>query len=125
MSRYIECEIDGKSKIVYKYLSSQPCEACRIYEEFGIGKYHFFWWDYEDAGEDEGQPCYKYLPTRQGADGDVLILNRENLEALSSCLETLKADVSQAARYIWMIEAICDFMLKHPHQEEFTFESEF
>ena len=126
MSRFIRCRIDGKSKTAYQYLSgSQPCEAYRIYEEFGIGEYHPFFYDYGDDEEDEVQPRYKYLPTRQGADGDILILNREDLEELSSCLETLKADGSQAARYIWMIEAIRDFMLKYPHQKRFTFESEF
>jgi hypothetical protein len=123
MGRYITCEAAGKRETVWKYLfGSQPSEAYRIYEELGIGEYHPFCDDYDD---DEAQPRYQYLPTRQGADGDILILNRGDLEKLSSCLETLKADGSQAARYIWMIEAIRDFMLKHPHQEKFTFESEF
>ncbi len=113
-------------EIVWQYLfGSQPSEAYRIYEEFGIGEYHPFCDDYETDEEDGIQPRYKYLPTRQGADGDILILNREDLEELSSCLETLKANESQAARYIFMIEAIRNFMLKHPHQERFTFESEF
>lgn len=126
MGRSIKCEVDGKLETVWKYLfGSQPSEAYRIYEELSIGEYHPFCYDYEDDEENEVQPRYKHLPTRQGADGDILILNREDLEALSICLETLKADGSQAARYIWMIEAIRDFMLKHPHQEKLTFESEF
>jgi hypothetical protein len=79
MGRSIRCEVDGKRETVWQYLfGSQPSEAHRIYEEFGIGEYHPFCYDYED--DDEVQHCYKYLPTRQGADGDILILNREDLE---------------------------------------------
>jgi hypothetical protein len=83
MSRFIRCEIDGKSKTVYQYLfGSQLSEAHRIYEEFGIGEYHPFCYDYEGTEEDEVQPRCKYLPTRQGAEGDILILNREDLGTL-------------------------------------------
>jgi hypothetical protein len=126
MSRFIRCEVDGKSRTVYQYLfGSQPCEAYRIYEEFGIGEYHPFCYDYEGAEDDGVQPRYKYLPTRQGAEGDILILNRENLEELSLRLEALEANGSTEARYVWMIKAIRDFMLKYSYQERFAFESEF
>jgi hypothetical protein len=125
MGRYIRCEVDGKSEMVWKYLfGSQPSEAYRIYEELGIGEYHPVCYDYENGENDRVQPPYKYLPTRQGAPLDILILNREDLEELSSCLETLKTDGSKKAQYICMIEAIRDFVLKHPHQEKFIFESE-
>ncbi|MBW4659002.1 MAG: hypothetical protein KME15_10025 [Drouetiella hepatica Uher 2000/2452] len=124
MSRFIKCDVDGESRTVYQYLSgSQPCEAYRIHEEFGIGEYLCY--EYEYGEDDYAQLCYNYIPTRQGAEGDMLILTREDIERLNSCLETLEADGSTEARYIWMIKAIRDFMLKYPHQARFIFNSEF
>ena len=123
MSRFIRCEVDGDSRTVYQYMSgSQPCEAYRIYEEFGIGEYLCYEYSYS---KDDYQPRYNYIPTRQGAEGDMLILTREDIEKLNSRIEILETDGSTEARYIRMVKAVRDFMLKYPHQAKFVFQSEF
>jgi hypothetical protein len=125
MGRSISCRVNEKLETVWRYLfGSQPSEMYRIYEELGVGEYHPFRFEYED---DQVEGIYEYLLTRQGADGDILILDSTELEELNVYLQNLQADAekSKETRYIAMIIAIRDFMLRYPNQKEFVFESDF
>ncbi len=70
---------------------------------------------------------YEYAEIRQVADGDILILNRKDIEELKIWLELLKQDSekSKDRSFIWMVEAIKNFMLRYPDQEEFVLEGWF
>lgn len=142
MGRYIQCQINGEFEIVWKYgLGAQPSEMYRIYEELGVGEYHPVLYNYKFSQNEEDQDgltyeyeyddedglTYEYVETGQVADGDILILNRKDIEELKKWLEVLKQD-SEKSKDTWfiaMIEAIKNFMLRYPHQEEFVLEGEF
>jgi hypothetical protein len=70
---------------------------------------------------------YEYVETGQVADGDILILNRKDIEELKIWLEVLKQDSekSKDTCFISIVEAIKNFMLRYRHQEEFVLEDEF
>ena len=128
MGRYIECKINGEFKNVWKYvLGVQPSEM--FYEELGVGEYHpvRYCYEFSENEEDEDDLTYKYAETRQVADGDILILNRKDIEELKIWLEVLKQDSekSKDTCFISMVEAIKNFMLRYPHQEEFVLEGWF
>ncbi|MEO0826802.1 MAG: hypothetical protein AAFX95_22985 [Cyanobacteria bacterium J06639_16] len=136
MGRYITCEISGRSQNVWKYaFGDQPSEMYRIYEELGIGEYHPVRFK---SSEDGTGWIYEYLSDYEGAERDILILNRSDLGKLKKCLDVLKQDSDQWLKLlqydvsnnqkIWfagMVEAIYEFMLKYPQQDVFTFEGEF
>ncbi|MEG4292330.1 hypothetical protein Q5692_25355 [Microcoleus sp. C2C3] len=130
MGRYIECKINGEFEYVWKYvLGGQPSEMYRIYEELGVGEDHPVRYRYEFSKneEDEDDLTYEYVETRQVADGDILILNRKDIEELKIWLELLKQDSEKTKDrwFISMVEAIKNFMLRYPHQEEFVLEGDF
>ena len=130
MGRYIKCKINGELEYVWKYvLGVQPSEMYRIYEELGVGEYHPIRYRYEfsENEEDEDDLTYEYVETGQVADGDILILNRKDIEELKKWLEVLKQDSekSKDTCFISMVEAIKNFMLRYPHQKEFVLEGEF
>ncbi|WP_332978974.1 hypothetical protein [Microcoleus sp. A003_D6] len=130
MGRYIECKINGELENVWKYVfGAQPSEMYRIYEELGVGEYHPVRYRYEfsENEKDEDDLTYEYVETRQVAEGDILILNRKDIEELKTWLEVLKQDSekSKDTCFISMVEAIKNFMLRYPHQEEFVLEGEF
>ena len=129
MGRYIECKINGKLEYVWKYGFGAPSEMYRSYEELGVGEYHPVRYRYEfsENEEDEDDLTYEYAETRQVADGDILILNRKDIEGLKIWLEVLKQDSekSKDTCFISMVEAIKNFMLRYPHQEEFVLEGWF
>jgi len=122
VGRWIECKINGQRENVWKYVFGlQPSEMYRIYEELEIGEYHPVRFVYSQGFS---QRTYEYLKTRREADADILILNRGNIEEINEWIEVLK-EVRLCGRDKWlapMMEAIRDFMIKYPEQEEFVFE---
>ena len=129
MGRYIECKINGKLEQVWKQGFGVPSEMYRINEELGVGEYHPVRYRYEfsENEEDEDDLNYKYAETRQVADGDILILNSKDIEELKIQLELLKQDSekSKDRSFIWMVEAIKNFMLRYRDREEFVLEGWF
>ncbi|BAY85910.1 hypothetical protein NIES267_54160 [Calothrix parasitica NIES-267] len=86
-------------KIVWKYrFGSQPSEMHRIYDDLGIGKY-----------------------SSNNSNLDELILNRSDIEKLEKEIIELEDNPSN---FLDMLEAIRDFMFRHPEQNEFILEGE-
>ena len=118
MGRYIECKINGKLEYVWKYvLGGQLSEMYRIQEELGVGEYHPvpYCYEFSKNEEDEDDLTDEYVETRQVADGDILILNRKDIEELKIWLELLKQDSEKTKDrwFISMVEAIKNFMLRY------------
>jgi hypothetical protein len=125
MGRYISCKIGEEYETVWKYgFGVQNSEMYRICEELGIGEY--YWVRYSGTEED---PQYEYVSEdeMEDVDGDILILNRQDLDKLEQKIHLLKnstpADTDQW--FIAMLETIRDFMREHSEQDQFIFEGEF
>ncbi|MFB2920729.1 MULTISPECIES: hypothetical protein [Aerosakkonema] len=126
MGRYINCFVGGEGKIVWKYgFGVQKSEMHRIYDELGIGEYKLVKdVDYQENNlEKITNRIYEYTDDWREADCDVLILTRSDIVKLDEKLAILEAE-SNDRWYIGMIQAIRDFMIKHPNLEEFVFEGE-
>lgn len=134
MGRYINCEVNGESKEVYKYaFGDQPSEMYRIFTELGIGEYHLITYAYNEEEEDNEEaypkePAIQYIDEQSDdVEGDILILIRSDIERLNEQIDILamnKRD-KEDEFYMDMIEAICDFMNAYSEQDRFTFISEF
>jgi hypothetical protein len=127
MGRHINCKIDGKWEMVWRYsFGGQTSEMFRIHEELGIGEYYPVCINYVEGKN--GISCsYEYLETRKGAQADILILRQKDVPALEEWVEVL-SEISKSDQEKWfagMIEAIHSFMLRHADQDEITFEGEF
>lgn len=125
MGRYIECKIGDEYKIVWKYgFGTQASEMHRINTELGIGEYHLI--RYEDDDESESLK-YVYTTEHNDCDGDLLILNKSDLDLLEKNIKLLKESDKTASDewYIAMLEAIVDFIREHSTQTQFMLEGEF
>lgn len=127
MGRYISCKINGQWELVWKYgFGTQSSEMYRIHEELGVGEYHPVCIQYQETPAGKLR-SYAYLDTRRGADGDILILRRADIEALGEWLDIL-SEMCERQKDPWfvaMIEAIQTFVHLHADQEEFLLEGEF
>ncbi len=125
------------SDCVYKYSFGQPSEMYRIHEELGIGKYHPIRNNYV-RGDEGFINIPEYLESRIEADGDILILNRKDIQELGQWLDLLREDCNARKEhydyhkyecYVSMIEAIYSFAfdlaISHPDRKDFIFEGEF
>jgi hypothetical protein len=134
VGRYINCKIDDEYETVWKYgFGVQSSEMHRISTELGIGEYHLIrYLDDESDEEDDGNLKYEYVPEAptnsvNDVDGDILILDRSDVEKLEEQIQSLKkADMTNANEwFIAMVEAIRDFIVEHSEQDRFIFEGEF
>ncbi len=120
MGRYIECQVGREYEIVWKYgFGVQNSEMMRIHTELGLGEYHLIQYDEEE---------YQYVPEDEmDVDGDILILDRKDIPKLKEQIQLCKGKEKTEADqwYIGMLEAICNFMVEHPEQDQFVFEGEF
>jgi len=91
MGRYIGCEVNGESLDVYKYgLGEQSSEMYRISEELRIGEYHLISYTYD---EETDEASYEYIDeSSEDVDGDILILDRTDIEKLGSVPLLLMCD---------------------------------
>jgi hypothetical protein len=101
MGRYINCEVNGESETVYKYvLGIQISEMHRISTELGIGEYHLIRNaynedDYENEEDDAQKPAYEYVDEQSDdVDGDILILRRSDIEKLNENIDVLEANLA-------------------------------
>lgn len=134
MGRYINCEVNGESETVYKYvLGVQISEMHRISTELGIGEYHLFRYAYnedddENEEDDAQKPAYEYVDEQSDdVDGDILILRRSDIGNLNENIDILEANKKDEEDefYIAMIKAIRYFMIRYLNQEKFVFVGEF
>jgi hypothetical protein len=137
MGRYINCEVNGESETVYKYvLGVQISEMHRISTELRIGEYHLIRYTYneddENEEEDTQKPAYEYVDEQSDdVDGDILILRRSDIEKLNESIDILEANLASDQKdeedgfYIAMIKAIRYFMIRYLNQEKFIFVGEF
>ena len=132
MGRYIECEINNESLIVWKYkLGEQPSEMHRINTEWEIGEYQLMRYiepeNFEDLLDCEYITKDEVKEEDTWFDGDVLILVRDDIPKLRAKVQSLK--VSQEANpekwFITMIENSIKFMEMYSQQDRFIFEGEF
>jgi hypothetical protein len=127
MGRYINCRINGEWKTAWKYVfGAQASEMSRIYEELEIGAYHPVYIQYLQTDKGE-QRIYEYLETRQGAQADILILSRSDIDKINEWIEVLKEiRIGKKDQYfVAVLEAIRNFMTNYPEHNEFVFEGEF
>lgn len=142
MGRYIYCMINNEYETVWKYvLRKQESEMYRINEELRLGSYYI---------EDHYYPKTSWLKTFRRLrclkrlsqfwlnrkvlhyypSTDLLILGRNDIPRLSRKLKRLK-QINHIKKhdgdtfFLEMLEAILNFMLNHPKEERFIFESEF
>jgi hypothetical protein len=114
-------------------LGGQPSEMYRIHEELGLGKYYPIRNTYVNGDRGLLAIC-EYLESRIEADGDILILNRKDIQELGQWLDLLREDCNTRKEhsdyhkyecYVSMIDAIYNFATSHLDREEFIFEGEF
>jgi hypothetical protein len=127
MGRYINCQINGEWKIVWKYgFGKQSSEMSRIYEELGVGEYHPVHIAYVEGSKGRVR-TYAYVESRVGADADILILRKKDIEDLGEWAEVLK-EICKSDREKWfaaMVEAVYQFIIFHSDCEELVLEGEF
>ncbi len=82
---------------------------------------------FDNISDEFEDPKYRYVDENDDVDGDILILDRKDLELLEQKINLLKESDETALEkwYIAMLEAIANFMRQNPAQAQFILEGEF
>jgi len=123
MGRYISCLVNQEYETVWKYgFATQNSEMGRIYEEFGMGEYYWVSYRLTDDGELD---CEYLSEGDMEAEGDILILCRDDEKKLSQKIEQWNGENEEDNDFWEMVKAIRDFMIEFPEQDKFIFEGDF